>query len=64
MHPDLKEKLEQLPERGVRFQAEMLYAELDMLRALRPKAKGAMIAEGSEWPQLPIRPEHLPLTGN
>ncbi len=40
----------QLTERGVRFRAEMLYAELDVLRALRPKAKRAMIAEGKRDP--------------
>jgi len=37
--------LAQLPERGVRFRAEVLYAELDLLRELRPKAKTAMLAE-------------------
>ncbi len=37
--------LAQLPDRGTRFRAEMLYAELEVLRALRPKAKVAMIAE-------------------
>jgi transposase len=37
--------LAKLPERGVRFRAEALYAELDVLRELRPKAKTAMLAE-------------------
>ena len=42
--------LAQLPERGVRFRAEALYAELDVLRALRPKAKAAMLAEARRDP--------------
>ena len=42
--------LAKLPERGVRFRAETLYAELDVLRALRPKAKGAMLAEARRDP--------------
>ena len=42
--------LEKLPERGVRFRAETLYAELDVLRELRPKAKAAMIAEARRDP--------------
>jgi len=46
--------LEQLTERGVRFRAEVLYAELDVLRALRPKAKAAMIAEGKRDPAWPV----------
>ncbi len=37
--------LTQLAERGARFRAEVLYAELDLLRELRPKAKAAMLAE-------------------
>jgi transposase len=37
--------LAQLPERGVRFRAETLYQELDVLMALRPKAKAALLAE-------------------
>lgn len=44
------EWLARLPERGVRFRAEMLYAELDVLRELRPKAKAAMIAEAGRDP--------------
>ncbi|MGH7701124.1 MAG: IS110 family transposase, partial [Gemmatimonadales bacterium] len=42
--------LAQLPDRGVRFRAETLYAELDVLRALRPKAKAAMLAEARRDP--------------
>ena len=42
--------LAELPERGVRFRAEALYAELDVLRALRPKAKAAMLAEARRDP--------------
>ena len=46
--------LEQLTERGVRFRAEVLYEELDVLRALRPKAKAAMIAEARRDPAWPV----------
>ena len=42
--------LEKLPERGVRFRAEALYCELDVLRELRPKAKAAMVAESQIEP--------------
>jgi len=42
--------LAQLPERGVRFRAEALYAELDVLRSLRPQAKAAMLAEARRDP--------------
>jgi len=42
--------LEKLPERGARFRAETLYAQLDVLRSLRPKAKAAMIAEARRDP--------------
>jgi hypothetical protein len=42
--------LAQLPARGVRFRAEALYAELDVLRVLRPKAKGALVAEAKRDP--------------
>ena len=44
------EWLAKLPERGVRFRAETLYAELDVLRQLRPAAKAAMIAEARRDP--------------
>jgi transposase len=50
-HPDGRAQwLEKLPERGARFRADTLYAELDVLRALRPKAKAAMIAEARRDP--------------
>jgi hypothetical protein len=50
-HPGERgEWLAKLPERGVRFRAEALYAELDVLRELRPKAKAAMIAEARRDP--------------
>src|SRR4029079_19104035 len=39
-----------LPARGARFRAEALYAELDVLLALRPKAKAAMLAEARRDP--------------
>ncbi len=54
-HPTRRARwLEQLTERGVRFRAEALYAELDVLRALRPKAKAAMIAEVQRDPAWPV----------
>lgn len=43
-----------LSDRGVRFRAEVLYAELDVLRALRPKAKAAMVAEAKRDPAWPV----------
>ncbi len=42
--------LEQLSEPGVRFRAEMLYAELEVLQQLRPRAKVAMLAEAKRDP--------------
>jgi hypothetical protein len=42
--------LAQLPERGVRFRAETLYEELDLLLELRPRAKAAMLAEARRDP--------------
>ena len=42
--------LAQLPGRGVQFRAESLYAELDVLQALRPKAKVALLAEAKRDP--------------
>jgi len=42
--------LAKLPEAGVRFRAEALYAELDVVVALRPKAKVAMLAEAKRDP--------------
>lgn len=50
-HPQKRtEWLAKLPDRAVRFRAETLYAELDVLRELRPKAKAAMIAEARRDP--------------
>ena len=40
-----KSWLSQLEQRGARTRAEALFAELDVLQELRPKAKAAMIAE-------------------
>lgn len=42
--------LAHLSERGVRFRAEALYAELTVLQMLRPKAKVAMLAEARRDP--------------
>jgi transposase len=44
------EWLAQLSERGVRFRAAALYAELEVLQALRPQAKTAMLAEAKRDP--------------
>ncbi len=50
-HPKQRgEWLAKLPERGARFRAEALYAQLDVLRELRPKAKAAMVAEARRDP--------------
>jgi len=45
-----QEWLARLPDRGVRFRAETLYAELDVLRHMRPKVKDAMLAEARRDP--------------
>jgi transposase len=42
--------LAQLPDRGARCRAEALYAELDVLRALRPPAKAVLLAEARRDP--------------
>jgi transposase len=42
--------LAQLPERGVRFRAATLYAELELLQSLRPTAKAAMLTEARRDP--------------
>lgn len=42
--------LSQLAERGVQFRADTLYAELEILQQLRPKAKAAMLAEAKRDP--------------
>jgi transposase len=50
-HPrDRAQWLAPLVDRGVRFRAEALYAELDVLRDLRPQAKAAMLAEARRDP--------------
>ena len=50
-HPgSRREWLAQLPEGGVRLRAEILYAQLDVLRELRPKARAAMLAEARRDP--------------
>ena len=48
------EWLAKLPERGVRFRAQALYAQLDVLRELRPKAKAAMVTEARRDPAWPV----------
>jgi len=54
-HPSHREGwLARLPERGVRFRAEALYRELDVVRELRPQAKAAMVAEARRDPAWPI----------
>lgn len=42
--------LSQIEDRGARKRAEGLFAELDVLQELRPKAKAAMIAEARRQP--------------
>jgi transposase len=42
--------LGQLADRGARFRARVLYAELDRLRTLRPKVKAAMLSEARRDP--------------
>ena len=54
--------LAQLPDRGVRFRAEALYAELDVLRTLRPQAKAAMLAEARRDPAWPML-QRIPFLG-
>jgi hypothetical protein len=50
-HPAQRQEwLAKLPDAGVRFRAQALYAQLDVLRELRPKAKAAMIAEARKDP--------------
>ncbi|MGH7470643.1 MAG: transposase [Longimicrobiales bacterium] len=44
------EWLAKLPDAGVQFRAETLYAELDGLRTLRPKAQKAMLAQARRDP--------------
>lgn len=42
--------LTKLADRGARFRAEMLFAELDALRELRPRAKARMVTEARRDP--------------
>jgi transposase len=50
-HPrNRAEWLDKLQDRGVRYRAETLYAQLDVLRELRPKVKAAMVAEAGRDP--------------
>lgn len=50
-HPkNRSEWLAKLQDRGVRYRAEALYAQLDVLRELRPKVKAAMVAEAGRDP--------------
>jgi transposase len=50
-HPKDREAwLAKLAEDGVRFRARALYAQLDVLRELRPKVKTAMVAEARRDP--------------
>jgi transposase len=44
------EWLAQLSERGVRFRATALYAELEVVQSLRPTAKAALLAEAKRDP--------------
>jgi transposase len=54
-HPKNRaEWLAKLPDRGVRYRAEVLYAQLDVLRELRPKVKTAMVAEARRDPAWPV----------
>ena len=46
--------LAQLADRGAQFRAGTLYAELDVLRALRPPAKSAMVAQARRDPAWPV----------
>jgi transposase len=48
------EWLDRLPDPGARFRAEILFAELDVLQDLRPKAKAAMVAEARRDPAWPV----------
>ncbi len=50
-HPREREGwLAKLADRGARLRAEVLYAELDVLRQLRPQAKAVMVAEAQRDP--------------
>ena len=47
---DREEWLAKLADNGARFRAQALYAQLDVLRELRPKAKATMVAEARRDP--------------
>lgn len=50
-HPQNRQEwLARLIDDGARFRAQTLYAQLDVLRELRPKAKAAMVAEARRDP--------------
>lgn len=49
-----EEWLAKLPDQGGRLRAELLLAELDRLRELRPRAKAAMVAEARRDPAWPV----------
>lgn len=50
-HPKNREEwLAKLTDEGVRFRAQVLYAQLDVLRELRPKVKGTMVAKARRDP--------------
>jgi transposase len=54
-HPKNRaEWLAKLPDPGVRYRAQALYAQLDVLRELRPKVKTAMVAEARHDPAWPV----------
>ncbi len=52
--PQRAQWLTKLEERGVRFRATALYAELEVLQSLRPAAKSAFLAEAQRDPAWPI----------
>ena len=54
--------LAQLQDHGVRLRAEALYTELDVLRARRPQAKAAMLAEARRDPAWPVL-QRIPFLG-
>ena len=51
---DRAQWLAKLTDRGARLRAQMLYAQLDLLKELRPKAKAAMVAEARRDPAWPV----------
>ena len=54
--------LARLAERGARLRAEALFAELDVLRALRPPAKAAMVAAARRTPAWAVL-QNIPFLG-